>query len=770
MNLAKFIVTVSIAVFLGTTAAQAQEFIPDQHTLLLLHGNGALSGAQGETPALASGYAFTTGIFGQGIDLPTGARLRFAAAGNALATAGTVEFWLRPHWQGGDNQDHWAFAWGTTGGLLLGKDGGNYWRIILNRYGAGGQPERGAGLNVTGLWTAESWHHCAFTWDATGVAVYVDGELRAQGIVGFTPPTIAASQFQISGEGTSGTLNGAIDELRISDIARSTAEIEDAYLRGLQITSLTISPDPLELLETWMVTPTVTAVTSEGTRDLPAAALTWQVADGSVATIDAEGRLHGIHAGTTTITGTYEGVSDVATVVVSAPVLPPQYDSVDADLTVPMTGYLYPMPVVVIRYFPTADGTTVDAAIAGYSGTLAGIRDYTNTLNRRTKFMLEEGSRFRGYANPAALPSLGYRIVAMITVYEEMPRGKFVGEGHYYPDYNQILERFDAEHYVNDLGVKEFWLWGYHNGPIVPAESNMASPTTGDISNSYRFPDDMPVYDHTYVLYNYNFTRSQAEAVHDHGHQLEAILSYVNQRQAGNTELFWRRFVGQDANGQFVTGRCGWTHMPPNTTEDYDYLDPALVASDIADWRPDGGGATTLVNLNTWGNVPYAWPENPANIGQRIESQWYMYWLQSMPGRGNSITYGGEPLTNWWYFTANWDEAAASNAGLWGGLVAAPEGEVVAPTAVLSPARPNPFNPRTVIPFELGAPGEVELAVYDLAGRRVATLVEGFQMAGRREVIWDGNDERGRAAATGVYVARLRTASALASTRLVLVR
>lgn len=770
MRRTTILLAIAAAGFLATTPLQAQEFTPDAHTLLLLHGNGDLNGAQGETPVLSSGHAFTSGVFGQGINLPTGARVRYAAAGNALATAGTVECWVKPHWSGGDGIDHMVFSWGTAGGLLMGKDGGNYWRIILNRYGAGGQPERGAGTNVSGQWTAEAWHHCAFTWNAESVKVYIDGEQRAEGVVGFTPPTITATQIQISGDGTSATLNGVVDELRISDIARTAAEIQDAYLRGLEITSVTVSPDPLELLETWIVAPTVTVTTSQGAREIPASALTWQVADGTVASVDTDGRVHGLHAGTTTITGTYQGLSDDATVVVSAPVLPPQVDAVDADLTVPMAGYLWEMPVVVIRYFPTADGVTVDNTIAGYSGTLAAIRDYTNTLNRRSKFMLEEGSRFRGYANPTAPPSLGYRIVAMITVYEEMPQGKFVGDGHYYPDYNQILERFDAGHYVNDLGVKEFWLWGYHHGAIVPAESNMASPTTGDISNSWRFADDLPIYDHTYVLYNYNFTRSQAEAVHNHGHQLEAILSYVNQRQAGDTELFWRRFVGQDSNGQFVTGRCGWTHMPPNTTSDYDYLNPTLVASDIADWRPDGGGATQLVNLNTWGDIAYAWPENPANIPQRIESQWYIYWLQSLPGRDNGLHYGSQPLTNWWYFTANWDQAAQANVGLWSSLVSTPDTPPPAPLATLSPARPNPFNPHTVIPFSIAGPTQVELAIFDLAGRRVATLVDGMRPAGRGEATWNGDDDQGHAAAAGVYVARLRTAAVATTMRLVLVR
>ena len=62
--------------------------------------------------------------------------------------------------------------------------------------------------------------------------------------------------------------------------------------------------------------------------------------------------------------------------------------------------------------------------------------------------------------------------------------------------------------------MKEIWLWGYHNSEIAPAESNMSSPTTGDISNSLRFEDDLPIYDRTYVLYNYNYARPRPPRRH----------------------------------------------------------------------------------------------------------------------------------------------------------------------------------------------------------------------------------------------------------------
>jgi hypothetical protein len=73
------------------------------------------------------------------------------------------------------------------------------------------------------------------------------------------------------------------------------------------------------------------------------------------------------------------------------------------------------------------------------------MRAMTDSYNRHAKFMLEEGSRFRGVRDPAALPSLGYRVVQMITVYEPLPRGKSLGGGVYYPDYDQVVRRWSGE-------------------------------------------------------------------------------------------------------------------------------------------------------------------------------------------------------------------------------------------------------------------------------------------------------------------------------------
>jgi M6 family metalloprotease-like protein len=64
---------------------------------------------------------------------------------------------------------------------------------------------------------------------------------------------------------------------------------------------------------------------------------------------------------------------------------------------------------------------------------------------------------------------------------------------------------------------------------------------------------------------------------------------------------------------------------------------------------------------------------------------------------------------------------------------------------------PNPFTPRTTISFFLPAPASAELSIFDLQGRRIRTLVSGSRPAGYQEFVWDGRDESGAEAASGMF-------------------
>lgn len=76
---------------------------------------------------------------------------------------------------------------------------------------------------------------------------------------------------------------------------------------------------------------------------------------------------------------------------------------------------------------------------------------------------------------------------------------------------------------------------------------------------------------------------------------------------------------------------------------------------------------------------------------------------------------------------------------------------------VLSPNRPNPFAPETRIEFSLPGETEMRLAVHDLQGRLVRTLVSGRMPAGDHWIVWDGYDSSGRAVGSGIYFYRLES-------------
>jgi len=69
---------------------------------------------------------------------------------------------------------------------------------------------------------------------------------------------------------------------------------------------------------------------------------------------------------------------------------------------------------------------------------------------------------------------------------------------------------------------------------------------------------------------------------------------------------------------------------------------------------------------------------------------------------------------------------------------------------------PNPFNPETVIGFQLAKPGFVELSIYNTLGQEIRTLVQGEYQAGYHSVRWDGIDNFGNRVAGGIYLYQIK--------------
>ena len=93
-----------------------------------------------------------------------------------------------------------------------------------------------------------------------------------------------------------------------------------------------------------------------------------------------------------------------------------------------------------------------------------------------------------------------------------------------------------------------------------------------------------------------------------------------------------------------------------------------------------------------------------------------------------------------------------------GGIHTGIENEIPLPSKLsLSQNYPNPFNPTTLISYDLPEENIVKLAVYDILGKRVRSLVNQKMDAGAHTSFWDGTDDSGKIVGGGVYFYTLQT-------------
>lgn len=371
----------------------------------------------------------------------------------------------------------------------------------------------------------------------------------------------------------------------------------------------------------------------------------------------------------------------------------PRFNSTD--------NYTLKVPIVIINYFPTKDGINHDESKgpSSYWQFLNPTLDKTKTKVKDdhvlTKKAIEYGTRFRDYGTGTVNPYIRIEVIKYINVYELdlMPWVNNLKT----PDYRKLFDKLNIRDLVNNKGVKEIWMTIFpkdaypsiqnssFNDPTTfynMNESNMSSPTSGDISNSHFNQNDLPIYNSTYVVYGNSGHRGVGENLHNRGHQIEAQLRYIDKTRTGinnRKALFDDAFIGcgnsSKDNYQWLPfGRVGMTHFPPNTSVDYDYNNKNSVLSDIANWKPSGG-ERKLVNADTWLSVKYNFDMTSrdvnfnANYDTDPQTKWLLYWFQSIPGLNNNIDYTSGnstfKISNWWDIFYNWDNAIRSGKTLW---------------------------------------------------------------------------------------------------------
>ncbi|MFC1486035.1 T9SS type A sorting domain-containing protein, partial [Candidatus Latescibacterota bacterium] len=83
---------------------------------------------------------------------------------------------------------------------------------------------------------------------------------------------------------------------------------------------------------------------------------------------------------------------------------------------------------------------------------------------------------------------------------------------------------------------------------------------------------------------------------------------------------------------------------------------------------------------------------------------------------------------------------------------------------------PNPFNPRTLIPFNVSSELRVSVEVYDILGRRIAVLADGIFAPGTHQVVWWSRDSSGRPVSSGIYFYRVCAGDMVVTKKMVLMR
>ncbi len=768
MKLIRNIFTNTLILLITLSAILSAGELPyDENTIILFHFNDDLRGSNGELPIVSTGVTIEPGLIGNGLHIHTS---KSAYSGDSLwyplpvsfnPAEGTIEFWIQPRWM---EQEFYTLQVINIGEIRIQINiPGNIAFLML-------EPDNEQGYHSVQNWQADGWHHIAATWQIGGrQKLYIDG-VEVMDNVADSLDLLAEppDHFTIGSHFPSENADCIIDELRLSNRQRSATEIAQAVVAAeMQVTGIELQCDTLRLQPGWDYPIVINASSNLGDIYLPGVLLNWNVADTNIAIINDRGTMVARSGGNTNFSGTYADLSVQGYLIVDTIFYDMDETEVNPFLATPAINYLYEVPVAIINYYPLKDAVQFEHIWE--TVTLDTARRRTEVAANRIKFMLEEGSRYHGYQDPAARPSLGYRVVKIINLYEHMPMSKTIcgwNPVNHYPDYHKVFERINAEYLVNELGVKEFWIWydGYRLNGIgyeLP-ESNLSSPVTGDISNSGRLQNDLPVFDHSYTVYQ--FLHSRLGTVHNHGHQLESTLTYVNELQDGDDKLFIHQFCGMDETDTWITGRCGWTHMPPNTTNDYIYDDTTTVLSDCMDWHPEGG-TQSPVNVATWRNIEYPWPECTEYGAEppycldfsRTENHFYMFWRNNIPGYENNIWFADSTkvMNNWWEFVANWDEAILSQKGLYTYVQTDIRESGKSTVFKLSPAYPNPFNARTVIEYSLGIESQTKIEVFNLLGQKVSTLINEFQKSGDHRIVWNARQQNGGPLANGIYLIRI---------------
>jgi hypothetical protein len=323
--------------------------------------------------------------------------------------------------------------------------------------------------------------------------------------------------------------------------------------------------------------------------------------------------------------------------------------------------------------------------------------------------------------------------------------------GQYWPDYSGT----GFELLVDEIG-------------LYPVES--AVNAGGDMSDESLW--NVTYFNAEQPLYEFNYTGDSLKYGRDGN-------LYMTQGEASGQLLFWQRLTLTAGETYWVTGAIREMAYYPGGAGGgawYQlYIHPDEVDPGASDWNP--GPAIRFYDLNGWQEF---FPDEFDGLfevelinGQMPSAPFYT--PEGSPGEDVEVTFGIKFGQYWPAYTGTGFEILVDEVYIFpmteGGTgVSEKQGPMLPGEYALHPNYPNPFNPGTVIPYDIPEKGSLSMAVFDRTGRRVRTLLDQHVEPGRYTVEWEGRNEQGSAVPSGVYFVKMRINGRSESRKLTLIK
>jgi len=520
----------------------------------------------------------------------------------------------------------------------------------------------------------------------------------------------------------------------------------------LTLTSLFIYPYPPKVIPGYSLQLKVKSV-DENEKLHPYALnepVVWSIDDLNIATVSESGKLTGVATGNTRVVAKTASGSLLG----EAPVL------VVNDFTVPKAETRVVKVALVIQD-PVIDSTNnkrihqlwgwndpynlINQLLEEFRAISQGVIDFqiVETYDDEHIFTTLDGNlmsvdTLAYYFNPANQALYGRTKQGTLQNLAEV-------QGRVQFDYKAMADQYNFGTKRNNGEIDEVWVYSF------PFSGMYESQLMGPNAFWWNSPPirDYPGLEKLLSVMGWNYERGVAEALHSFGHRMESAMWHAYGRwdtkneNPNSWELFTR--IDKDVPGGAQVGNV---HFPPNGLSHYDYGNRRTVVSYADNWKryPFLLDQSRPLNCEEWG------------CSQLGYMRWWFSHIPHFQGVYEGI------LNNWWLYAVDYEtaEELAKNLSV---TAIVPKKGYIPNTFQLFQNYPNPFNSTTTIPFNLNGGANIRLQVFDILGKKIATLVDNSLPAGKYKIPFDG-----RQLASGIYLYRLNVDGQYRSRKMLLLK